>query len=207
MPTFPVDLATFLGNMRVEQQVFDLMEGRQVQNITAGGEVLSAGNMPRLWFGTINLAHRLQGPGRVLQAKLQVLRGSGASFYINDLTHDGVGFTAEINGVNTDGRLSLRAAGANRVLRAGDYIGFTYAGRRALHQAIEGANANAEGVTGAFEVVPPIRPGWAAGAAVTVGAPRCVAVLSPGKTRIGQSVGVRHESASFEWVQTLRQVV
>ena len=41
MPTFPVDLKDYLGGCaRVEQQTFDLAQGLQVQNQTAGGEVL-----------------------------------------------------------------------------------------------------------------------------------------------------------------------
>ena len=119
------------------------------------------------------------------------------------MAHDGISFTAQINGVNADGRMSLRAAGANRVLRAGDYIGFTYNGRRALHQAVEPANANSSGVTGAFAVVPVVRIGWTAGAAVTVGAARCTAAMVPGSLSIGMAANGVTEGASFDWVQTL----
>ena len=207
MPTFPVDLKDYLGGCaRVEQQTFDLAQGLQVQNQTAGGEVLRSGGATRLWRGTVTLYAQRYGNARALHAKLHVLAGQGATFLVNDAMHDGISFTAEINGVNADGRVSLRAAGANRVLRAGDYIGFTYAGRRALHQVVEPANANASGVTGAFDVVPPIRPGWAVGAAVTAGAARCVAVMVPGSLRVGASGPTATSGASFDWIQTLRQV-
>ena len=57
--------------------------------------------------------------------------------------------------------------------------------------------------TVAIEVVPPIRPGWAAGVAVTIGSPRCRAVMVPGSLNMGQSRGIWHEGISFDWTQTL----
>ena len=204
MPVY--DLDTFLAPLRVVAQTMTLGEGSSVQNQTAGGEVLRSGGAARLWRGSLVLAPMQNGDAGSLHAKLHALASSDAAFTINDMARDGAGFTAQINGVNPDGRVSLRAAGANRVLRAGDYIGFTYAGRRALHQVVEPANANASGVTGAFDVVPPIRPGWAVGAAVTAGAARCVAVMVPGSLRVGASGPAATSGASFDWIQTLRQV-
>ena len=207
MPTFPVDLKDYLGGCaRVEQQTFDLAQGLQVQNQTAGGEVLRSGGATRLWRGTVTLYAQRYGNARALHAKLHILAGQGATFLVNDAMHDGVSFTAEINFVNGQGRVSLRATGANRVLRAGDYIGFNYQGRRALHQAVEGRVADSNGVMTVFDVVPPIRPGWVAGEAVTVGAARCMAKMVPGTVQVGVSGPVATEGASFEWVQTLEVV-
>lgn len=201
MPVY--DLSTFLAPLKVVAQTIMLGEGASVQNRTAGGEVLRSGGTARLWRGSVVLAPMQNASAGSLNAKLHALASSDAYFTINDMAHDGISFTAQINGVNADGRMSLRAAGANRVLRAGDYIGFTYNGRRALHQAVEPANANSSGVTGAFAIVPVVRTGWTAGAAVTVGAARCTAAMVPGSLSIGMAANGVTEGASFDWVQTL----
>ena len=133
MPVY--DLDTFLAPLRVVAQTMTLGEGSSVQNQTAGGEVLRSGGAARLWRGSLVLAPMQNGDAGSLHAKLHALASSDAAFTINDMARDGAGFTAQINGVNPDGRVSLRAAGANRVLRAGDYIGFTYVGRRALQSS------------------------------------------------------------------------
>ena len=205
MPTFPVDLTAYLEVLPV-QQTFVLGQSLKVQNVTAGGEVIRSGGGARLWRGSLVLAPRIHAAARAMQSRLNVLQAADATFLINDLAHDGVSFTAEINFVNGQGRMSLRATGANRVLRAGDYIGFNYNGRRALHQAVEGRVADSNGVMTVFDVVPPIRPGWVAGEAVTVGAARCMAKMVPGTVQVGVSGPVATEGASFEWVQTLEVV-
>lgn len=206
MPTFPVDLLDFLGTVRASQQVFDLSEGLQVQNRTAGGEVLRSGGAARLWSGSIELAMRSQVLGRELQAKLHALRGPGACFYIGDMTFTPAAGTAQIKSVTSSGLLMLQAAPVGRVIAPGDYLSWDYAGRRAFHQVVSGRKIASNGESSSIEVVPPIRSGWAAGATVELGLPRCLAVMVPGTLRIGRSQGVRHDGASFDWTQTLREV-
>ena len=92
------------------------------------------------------------------------------------------------------------------MVAVGDYIAFDYSGRRALHQVIDGKTANASGVTGNIEVVPPFRPGIANGLAVSVGNPALRAVMVPGTLDMGRSAGIWHEGISFRWTQTLREV-
>lgn len=206
MPTFPVDLKTYLGGCaRMEQQTFDLGEGLQVQNQTAGGQVIRSGGAARLWHGSLTLVALQHDKAREMHARLHVLRAAGASFLIGDMTHRGPDFAARINNVDAQGRLSLRGATAGRVITAGDYVAFDYAGRRALHQALETRTADASGNIAAFEVVPPVRPGWAANAAVTVGAAKCRAVMVPGAARVGSSNRVATMGLTFNWTQTLRE--
>lgn len=198
MPTFPVDLRTWLGCLHMEQQVFDLTEGLTVQNRTAGGQVLRSGGAERLWKGSLSmLAHRYED-GRALHAKLHMLRGTGASFLISDLTYGGASFGASLSGVQANGTVNIGGIPAARTIAAGDYLGFAYNGIRALHQFVTG------GAASGLEVVPPIRPGWTAGTAVTIGAPTCAAVMVPGTLRVGMSNRVATLGASFDWVQLLR---
>lgn len=206
MPTFPVDLRTYLGGCaKVEQQSFYLGEGLQVQNRTAGGEVIRAGGAARLWRGALAFYPLRYADARALHAKLNVLAGQGASFLIGDAKYD-AGFEALLSTVDSQGRLALKGVTEGRELRAGDFVSFGYAGRRALHQVLESRTATAGGTMAAVEVVPPIRPGWAVNAPVTVGSgARCKAVMMPGTLRLGASNIVATLGASFEWTQTLRE--
>ncbi len=208
MPTFPLDLLAWLDPIRAEQQVFDLGEGLTVQNRTAGGEVLRSGGAARLWYGTLNLTHRTHAAGRALQAKLHVLRAAGASFYIGDMTQPSGSAAAVLNSVQASGAINIISGPANYPIPAGTYIAIDYAGRRGLHQIADSPGGFALGSTGTrngVEIVPPLRPGWTAGQAITIGGAKCRAVMVPGSLRIGQSQGMRHEGASFDWIQTLRE--
>ena len=208
MPTFPVDLTAYLGGCaRMDQQTFDLGEGLQVQNRTAGGEILRTGGAARLWRGSLALFPLRHEDARVLHAKLHVLRAAGASFYIGDMTHSGGTFAAQVKAVNSTTRdiITLQAAPPGRVIAAGDYLAFDYSGRRALHQVVVGKTVDANGNTGNIEVVPPFRTLPGVGWGVTVGAAKCRAVMVPGTARVGTSNIVATSGVSFDWTQTLRE--
>lgn len=208
MPTFPVDLTAYLGGCaRMQQQFFDLGEGLQVQNQTAGGEVLRMGGAARLWRGNLTLYPLRHEDARALHAKLHILRAAGASFYIGDMTHSGGTFAAQVRAVNSTTRdiITLQAAPPGRVIAAGDYIAFDYSGRRALHQVVVGKTVDASGNTGNIEVVPPFRTLPGVGWGVTVGAAKCRAVMVPGTARVGASNIVATSGVSFDWTQTLRE--
>ena len=209
MPTFPVDLAAYLGGCaRMDQQSFDLGEGLSVQNRTAGGEVLRSGGAARLWRGTLTLFALRHADARALHAKLHVLRAAGASFYIGDRTRTGSLVSCQINSSNfasAGDMVSLRALPAGYVVAAGDYVAWEYSGRRALHQVVTGATANASGVTGNIEIVPPLRAAPTVGGACWLGPAKCRAVMVPGGARVGVSNIVATTGAVIDWTQTLRE--
>ena len=209
MPTFPVDLVAYLGGCaRMEQQTFDLGEGLTVQNRTAGGEVLRSGGAARLWRGSLSLYALRHADARAMHAKLHVLRSVGASFYIGDMTQPSGSAAAVLNSVQASGAINIISGPANYPIPAGTYIAIDYAGRRGLHQIADSPGGFALGPTGTrngVEIVPPLRPGWTAGQAITIGAAKCRAVMVPGASRVGVSNIVASTGVVIDWTQTLRQ--
>ena len=203
MPVY--DLETHLIPFSPTAQTFDLGEGMMVQNQTAGGEILRSGGAARLWRGTLALAQMPNAEAGIGDARLHMLRGPGAAFLIRDYRRN-TGFTAVLQGVQANGTVNINTGPPGAVIRAYDYIGFDYAGRRALHQVVTGVTLNGSGVINGIMVIPPVRPGWTAGANVTVGSARCMAVMVPGSLRIGTASNGATDGASFDWIQTLRQV-
>ena len=206
MPTFPVDLEAWLAPFRIVSQTMDLAEGLQVQNRTAGGEVIRAGGAARLWRGSLVLAPMQNADAAGFEAKVQVLRAAGASILIRDYRRSGT-FAAQVRAVNSTTRdiITLQAAPPGRVIAAGDYLAFDYSGRRALHQVVVGKTVDASGNTGNIEVVPPFRTLPGVGWGVTVGAAKCRAVIVPGSLSIGIAADGATDSISFDWTQTLRE--
>ena len=207
MPTFPVDLVAWLAPLRVQQQAFGLGEGLTVQNQTAGGEVIRSGGAARLWRGSLALAPRTHAAAMLLEARLRVLSAAGASFNIGDMRRAGAAQAAQINSTNfaTAGDIvTLKALPVGHVVAAGDYLAFDHSGRRALHQVVTGSTANASGVTGNIEIVPPLRAAPAVGTSVTIGG-KCRAVMLPGSLDPGTAGQVITAGATFDWIQTLRE--
>lgn len=204
MPTFPVDLETWLTPFRVVEQTFDLGEGLSVQNRTAGGEVIRSGGAARLWHGKLVLGRVRNDQVGALEARLHVLRGAGAYFLIRDYRRTGA-ISANLAAVQANGTINISGGPANGTLNDGDYIAFGYASRIALHRIVVGGALSGTGARNGVEVVPPIRPGWVAGVGLTIGAPKCRAVMVPGSLSMGQSRGIWHEGISFDWTQTLRE--
>ena len=204
MPTFPVDLEAWLAPFRIVSQTFDLGEGLSVQNRTAGGEIIRAGGAARLWTGSLALAPIDNSGAAALEARLNVLLGAGAYFTIRDYRRSG-SISATLATVQANGTVNISGGPANGTLRDGDYLAFGYANRIALHQIVVGGALNGTGARNGVEVVPPIRPGWAAGVAVTIGSPKCRAVMVPGSLRIGLAADRVTEGISFDWTQTLRE--
>ena len=203
MPTFPVDLETWLTPFRVAEQTFDLGEGLSVQNRTAGGDVIRSGGAARLWHGSLTLTPMDNAEARSLEARLNALRGVGAYFTMRDYRFDTV-ITGTL-AVQASGLVNITGGPANAAIRAGSYIGFEYAGRRALHQILTATTLNASGVRNGIEVVPPVRPGAVNGSAVSIGSAKFNAVLIPSSLRVGSANPGYTSSVSFDWTQTLRQ--
>lgn len=213
--TFPADLATFFAAICPISTTFQLGEAALV-NQTGGGEVIRSDYGTRLWSGTVTLAPEKPVAIESIMALIRVLQDSRASFLVyprHKKNPTGGGALSEpigaINSLPTNNRLiTLKGLPASYVITRGDFLSFTYSSsptRYAFHQAVESITANGSGVTGQFEVVPPIRPGAAVDDAVQFNRPRLKAVMVPGSLSISElpKRGFA-DGATFAWRQTLR---
>ncbi len=213
--TMPLDLAAFFEVICPISTTFVLGEAA-LSNETGGGEVIRSDYGTRLWGGTVTLS-----PDRPIliddvMSLVRVLQDSRASFLIYPRHRPKARAmatvatpTGQINSLPSDNRLiTLKALTAGFVITRGDWLSFLYGSspvRYALHQAVESLTANGSGVTGQFEVIPPIRPGAAVDANVRLNKPWCKAVMVPGSLQVpelpkrGFTSGV-----TFAWRQTLR---
>lgn len=212
--SFPLDLAGFFEAICPITTTFALGEAVQI-NETGGGEVIRSDFGTRLWGGSVTLAPAKPILIEDVMALLRVLQDSRASFLIYPRHRPKARAmttvatpTGQINSLPTDNRLiTLKALSAGFVITRGDFLSFTYSSpvRYALHQAVESITANGSGVTGQFEVIPPIRPGAAVDANVRMNKPWCKAVMVPGSLQIAELPRRGFCSGvSFEWRQTLR---
>lgn len=207
MPTWPVQLDTWLAPFRVSGQTFSLGEGKSVQNRTAGGEVLNAGGAARLWRGTLQFWRMRADDAGAFEARLNALASPGASFWVRDYRRAPGAVTGAVLNFNATTRdiVTLKGLPAGHVINAGDYIAFDYSGRRAFHQVLSRVVASGTGTTGNIDIVPPFRTGMATDLPVYVGSPSLRAVMVPGSLRPAEASRIWSDGASFEWTQTLRE--
>lgn len=213
--TFPLSVADFFGMVRVVSAEFSAPENA-VASITGGGEVLSAFVAPQLWRGSIQAVVDYHSGAAGLEALADLLRRPGASFLVHDPRFTGpqgdpdgtrLGSAAPaLLSVNADNRrLALQGLPSGYRLQRGDYLGFTYAGIRALHRVVASeAVALSNGQTPQFEVTPLIRAGAAPGQAVQLVRPVVKAKLVPGSLNVGRGRLIFTDGISFDWVQTLK---
>lgn len=213
--TFPIALADFFEAFCPISTTFQLGEA-VIANETGGGEVIRSDYGARLWQGTVTLAPSRPVLIEDMLALIRVLQDSRASFLLyprHKRRATGGGALSEpigqINTLPANNRLiTLKALPANYVITRGDFLSFIYGSspsRYAFHQVVESITANGSGVTGEFEVVPPIRPGATVNTGVQFNKPRLKAVMVPGSLSVsglprrGFAAG-----ATFAWRQTLR---
>lgn len=213
--SFPLDLPVFFEEIAPIATTFELGEA-VLSNETGGGELVRSDYGTRLWYGSVTLHPRRPFRIEDLLALVRVLQDSRASFLLypaHKPNPTGGGALTEpigqINSLPTNNRLiTLKGLPASYKITRGDFLSFIYSSsppRYAFHQVVESINANGSGVTGQFEVVPPIRPGAAVDTGVQFNRPRLKAVMVPGSLSV-----VSHpkrgyaEGASFSWRQTLR---
>jgi hypothetical protein len=214
---FPLPLSQFMLSVPVVEMSFDLSEAMAADE-TGRGEVLTAALGARLWGGTVTVARRRLDLAGQYSVLVDLLRQPGASFYIGDLARrfpaaDPSGLVlgptvptlATVSGDQRE--VTLAGLPAGYVLGPGDFIAFDYGTsplRRALHRVVHGGGAaSAAGVSPALEVVPPIRAGFAVGAAVTLVDPACKAVLVPGSATPSRSRRALGDGLAFSFLQTL----
>lgn len=214
--SFPLPLDQFFGGLRILECSFRLPPAA-IQSRTRGGEILTAEIGVRLWTARVTLRPLLHREASAALAKLELLEGAGASLMVTPWPM--CGLADDRDGSKSLGRspvISLLAPN-NREFRisglapdleisAGDFLGLTYGSptRFGLHRVVTGRVANGAGaLLQPIEVMPPLRPGVALGAAVTLHRPACKAVIEPGSVEDGQMRGNRREGISFNAIQTL----
>lgn len=214
--SYPLTQAQFLGALRIEEVTFRLTHPQEHTRL-GDGSVISASLGAALWTGTIRLAQANHARHAETEALIALMDQPGATFLCHDPRYQGPAFdpTGAILGAATPMIHSVAASmrelritglpGGYR-LTAGDMLGFQYGSnpvRYALHRIVIGGTASSGGLTPMLEVVPPLRPGAAAGLAVSLLRPACKARLLPEPT-YGSGRQALSRGASFDFVQTLR---
>jgi len=216
--SFPLSLASFADILPVAAYSCDLPE-QVAQSRTAGGEQLTADMAERLWTGRIDLGWMTKSEVGRPEVLIQVLKQGNAFHMLDgrrkypllDPTGSVLGAAAvTILALGGDPReLSLAGLPAGYTLSAGDYLSFSYTSlsitRQALHKVVAtSVVADGSGNTALFEVLPAIRPGAVAGAAVTLKKPFCKAVMVAGTATPSTGRSTLYEGLGFDWVQSLR---
>ena len=217
--TFPMPKEDFMDLLRVQDVRFFPGGARQV-NGTAGGEILTAEVAPTLWVGAVSIAPMRARDAARVQALLATLEVPGRSFEVYKKNQIGpasdplgaalAGYSPVIEQLQGDNqRLRLSGLPPGYTISAGDFLAFDYdpgtGTRRALHQVTEGRTADGSGEqTLHMSVVPHIRAGASASAAVELVRPHCLAVLVPGSVGYGNTRNGKTGGMSFEFRQTLR---
>lgn len=184
---------------RLRETTFELGDNRLAAGATRGGEIITTTRGARLWRGTATLAPGRIEDMRAAEARLRALIRGGALIEVADPSRRTLTITGRtIHSAQPEPDVIRLSSAAS--LLVGDYLAFNYLGRRALHQIVAtGLGSNR------VRVVPDVRPGLAAGAAVELAVPACRAVIVPeslsGSGWTGDGV---HRGLSFEWRQTLR---
>lgn len=216
--SFPLTRSEFLNRLPVMSITIDCPEQVEMSQ-TGGGEILMADLAPRLWRGKITLGRLTPSEEAEAMALIDVVRGPGRSFAaydvrryrpVDDPTGSILGGASPtlLTVGGSSRTLQLQGLPAGYTLRAGDRLSFPYGSnptRRALHKVVDLVKtADGSGETPYIEVVPNVRPGWSAGAAVDLIRPWCKAVIVPGSVEPGSHRRGLTEGISFSFHQTLR---
>ncbi|MBY6138523.1 hypothetical protein KUV26_03665 [Leisingera daeponensis] len=220
---YPLALSGFMDLLRVQEVRLDLDRPLQMNSLH-GGELLTAEVAPPYWRGSIALAPMASRAADEVLTLLAALSVPGRAFEVCHPHRIGPagdplgaalsGFAPVIEAVPSNA-FSLRLGGLPQgyALSPGDMISFDYdpgtGTRRALHRVVEDRAATTLSAfsgyrTGEFEVVPYVRPGAAAGAAVRLVRPACLGVLVPGSVSSGSTRGSVTSGVAFSWRQKLR---
>ncbi|PWE27005.1 hypothetical protein C4N9_18545 [Pararhodobacter marinus] len=212
--TFPLPQAAFFAGLPVAECRFHLPASLNISR-TRGGAIKTARMAERLWTGQLVLPPRRYAEAARIEALISALSEPGRSFLAHPLPitapiadPQGLilgGATPSLHSVVQGGR-EIRVAGLPEgyVLTPGDMLGVVYGSnptRYGLHRLVSGATATGAGITPVVEVTPPLRPGVAAGAPVSLVRPAIKAVLIPGqgaRVRPGMVEGI-----VLDFVQTL----
>lgn len=211
--SFPLVHSNFLHLLPIRSMTMVLDDAMEVSE-TGGGEVLLADLGTGLWQGEITLGKMTPDEADEALAMIEAARGPGRSVLLYDVSRPGP--RLDRNGAILGSRVVRLAAvsGNNRELRIsgvppaygvrrGDMVGWTYAGRRAVHRVVNNTTAGSEGLSGLIEVVPPIQPGFTINTEVRLLKASCKAIIGPGTLQPGRREHTMTDGVSFKWRQTL----
>lgn len=207
-------VADFADLLPVSEISFDPRPNVE-SHLTGGGVQISAERAPMLWRGNLALDKMTRDVAVPIENRMLHLARPGMQFMIYDTRRpapladpDGAFLgtaTPVIASLPSSRELTLSGLPPRYVLSEGDYLAFDYGGRRALHRIVDASVvASTGGVTPAFEVIPPIRPGAAVSAVVTLIKASCKAVMVPKDMDFGRARATITEGARFAFVQDLR---
>lgn len=209
-----LSVADFVDRLPVSEISFDCPPNVET-HMTGGGVQIAAERAPMLWRGSFTLDKMFRDEATPIENRLLHLARPGMQFLIYDTRRKGPradpngailgASTPVILSIPTTRELILSGLPANYTLTEGDYLGFVYGGRRALHRVVDTTvTANSSGVTPSFEVIPPIRPGASVGAAVTLVKASCKARVVAKDTEFGRARATYTEGMRFGFIQDLR---
>jgi hypothetical protein len=193
--TFPIALADFFDGLRISSMTFTLGENFEMSE-TGAGEILSSQRGVRLWSGEVSLTPGKASDLTAIEAKIDLLRRPGASFFIGDpFYQDQGGGTTTVSSRDSAREMTL-VAGAT--VNAGDHLHIELSGGRFSYHRVVAV----DGVQ--VEVVPDLPASVSSGDTVDLDVPQLKAVMVPGSfSPPSLAPGRIVQGASFRWVQTL----
>lgn len=214
---FPLTTAQFMDRLPIQEITFDPAEAMEVSE-TGGGEILTADLGTRLWKGQIALGDMTPDEAAEVMPLIDILRRGAGSFMVHDVSHPAprndptgsiLGVASPVlHSVHANMRdIRLGGLPIGYQIRPHDYVAFSYGSnpvRYALHRVAIQRSAASDGTTGWVEVSPNIRPGFTAGAAVTLMKASCKAIIVPGSFQPGRRKATMTAGVSFDFIQTLR---
>ena len=210
--SFPLAVTAFMDLLKTEA-VVPYLDFQQELSFIGSGGTIAKDLAPALWRAAIRTVPMDHDELAYFMAMIEAMHGSTNTFYCYDTTRrypkldptgSIVGSSAvKINGVSGTTALSLKALPASYVISVGDLLSFDYGSTpsRAFHRALEQVTANGSGVTGNFDVSPPLRSGAAADISVSLKKPSCIMRMVPGSFRV--DAGVKFATAGFDAIQVI----
>jgi hypothetical protein len=209
--TYPLD-KSFLANLPGFTTDFDLL-WRQEQSRTAGGRTVVKDFGSPLWRASVQSRSLKPNELDHWRARLTTLENGLKTFrsfpkvrwfpiaYPNGSWPTGDAF-AGVGSIATiaANRKAVSVSGfpAGYRFSIGDYLQI---GEKDLHQVVEAAVVDENGVSPQFEIRPHLWPGVAAPVAVTVKQPACLMTVVPGSVSSSADLGTGRGAISFQAIE------
>jgi hypothetical protein len=194
------------------------LQYRQEMSGQASGDLIVKDLGPALWALAAQSRQLRSSDLRYWKARLASLDNGIGRFYGYDLAGKWprlyprgawptggsfTGDTASINDLDDEDARLVKLGGlpAGYAGSVGDYIALP--GRGALHQAMEDFAADSGGVTGFFEVRPPLRPDVVETDTVSVKRAACVMMIVPGSISAPADLASGFGTISFRGIQVI----
>lgn len=211
----PLAITDLSDHLQLVSGLWEPIYQQEASNL-GSGELLAADLGPMLWGATVETAPMYLAEARALMARVLTLVGSIGTFY--HYSPEAVAPQSDPGGIILDdAEVTIESVGAdnhslaftglpaNYDLTIGDMFHVDYGSptRRALFMLTESGQASSLGVTAELDVMPHIRPGIVAGAAVTLIKPAAKVKIVPDSLAVVQQGGL-HASLRFQVRQTLQ---